>query len=174
MASSANSSTQNPPRKIPRTDFIDLSSNESSPIHNHPINTTLDTTHALTIPTPIISQIIPSQGTNISPLAPRALVFSTPPSSSLELYPYLTFLDDLPPRGSNPPAPALFQCLSLTLPLPTPIDFEPSFPPINLSISRLSAQPKPFMSREQILNELSQLHTFSHNTKEVIQNAQDV
>ncbi|GJY37885.1 hypothetical protein Tco_0424249 [Tanacetum coccineum] len=107
MASSANSSTQNSPRKVPRTDFIDLSSNESSPIQNIPINTTLDTTLALIIPPPTISQTIPSQGTNVSPLAPRALVFSTPPSSPFEPHPYLTTLDDLPPRNSNPPPPSL-------------------------------------------------------------------
>ncbi|GKC60946.1 hypothetical protein Tco_1088544, partial [Tanacetum coccineum] len=55
------------------------------------------------------SQTIPSQVTNVSPLAPRALVFSTPPFSSLEPHPYLTTLDDLPPRNSNPPPPSLSQ-----------------------------------------------------------------
>ncbi|GKE78534.1 hypothetical protein Tco_1544654 [Tanacetum coccineum] len=109
MASSANSSTQNPPRKAPTTDFIDLSSNGSSPIQNIPISTTLDTTLSLIIPPPTISQTIPSQGTNISPLVPQALVFSTPPSSPLEPHPYLTTLDDLPPRNSNPPPPSLSQ-----------------------------------------------------------------
>ncbi|GKC26615.1 hypothetical protein Tco_1033909 [Tanacetum coccineum] len=142
MASSANSSTQNPPRKVPRTDFIDLSSNESSPIKNIPINTTLDTTLALTIPPLIISQTILSQGTNVSPLAPRALVFSTPPSSLLEPHPYLATLDDLPPRNSNLPPPLLpqghSQGLSQELPILTPMEFEPSFPPINLSISRIT------------------------------------
>ncbi|GJU45715.1 hypothetical protein Tco_1202981 [Tanacetum coccineum] len=112
MASSANSSTQNPLRKLPRTDFIDLSSNESSPIQNHPINTNLDTTLALTIPPPTINHTISSQGTNVSPLAPRALVFTTPLSSPLEPHPYLTSLDDLPPRNSNPPPPSLSQRLS--------------------------------------------------------------
>ncbi|GKA90406.1 hypothetical protein Tco_0812276 [Tanacetum coccineum] len=38
-------------------------------------------------------------------LVPQALVFSTPPSSPLEPHPYLTTLDDLPPRNSNPPPP---------------------------------------------------------------------
>ncbi|GKB79092.1 hypothetical protein Tco_0945987 [Tanacetum coccineum] len=133
IASSASSSTQNPPRKLPRTDFIDLSSNESSPFQNHPINTTLDTTLALTIPPPTINQTVPSQGTNVSPLAPRALVFSTPPSSLLEPHPYLTSLDDLPIRNYNPPPPSLSQGLSQTLPLPTPMDVEPSFPPNSLS-----------------------------------------
>nr|GFA55954.1 hypothetical protein [Tanacetum cinerariifolium] len=103
MASSANSSTKNPPRKVPRTDFIDLSSNESSPIQNIPINTTLDTTLAFTISPLIINQTIPFQGINVSPLAPRALVFSTPPSSPHEPHPYLTTLDDLLPRNSNLP-----------------------------------------------------------------------
>nr|GEV90086.1 hypothetical protein [Tanacetum cinerariifolium] len=59
---------------MPRTDFIDVSSNESSPIQNHFINTpqplnsinttlitTLDTTLALTIPPPTSIQTIPTQ-----------------------------------------------------------------------------------------------------------------
>ncbi|GKE18455.1 hypothetical protein Tco_1426032 [Tanacetum coccineum] len=92
---------------MPRTDFIDLSSNESSPIQNHPTNTTLDTTLALTIPSPTISQTNPTQGTNASPLAPKALDFSTPPSSRLEPYPFLTSLDDLPSRSFNPPSLSL-------------------------------------------------------------------
>ncbi|GJT94694.1 hypothetical protein Tco_1090212 [Tanacetum coccineum] len=154
----ANSSTQNPPRKAPRTDFIDLSSNESSSIQNIPLSTTLDTTLALTIPPPTISQTIPSQGTNISPLVPRAIVFSTPPSSPLEPHPYLTTLDDLPPRNSNPPPPSLSQGhsqgLSQTLPIPIPMDFEASFPPINLSRTRMCAQPKPFLSKNQVMQQL--------------------
>ncbi|GJR39429.1 ribonuclease H-like domain-containing protein [Tanacetum coccineum] len=46
-----------------------------------------------------INQTIPSQGTNISPLAPRALVFSTPPSSPLELLlpPFITTTPQMPP-----------------------------------------------------------------------------
>ncbi|GJR40763.1 hypothetical protein Tco_1216447 [Tanacetum coccineum] len=75
-----------------------------------------DTTLALTIPPPIINQAIPSQGTNVSPLASRALIFSTPHSSPLEPHPYLTTLDDLPRRNSNPPPPSLSQGLSKTLP----------------------------------------------------------
>ncbi|GKD94119.1 hypothetical protein Tco_1373956 [Tanacetum coccineum] len=168
MASSANSSTQNPPRKVPRTDFIDLSSNESSPIQNIPINTTLDTTLALTIPLPIISQTIPSQGTNVSPLALRALVFSTPPSSPLEPHPYLTTLDDLPPRKSNPPPSSLSQSLSQALPIPTPMDFEPSFPPNNLSRSRMCAQPEPFLSRNQVMQQLRQFQDFDNNIEATI------
>ncbi|GJW80479.1 hypothetical protein Tco_0144454 [Tanacetum coccineum] len=174
MASSANSSTKNPPIKRPRTDVIDISSNESSPIQNNFINTTLDTTLALTILSPITSQAIPTQGIDASPLAPRALAFSTPPSSPFELHPYSTTLEDLPPRISNPPPPSSSQDFSQTLPQQTPMEFKPSFPPINLSRSRMSAQPEPFMSRDQVLEELSQLHTFFHNIEEAIQNAQNV
>ncbi|GKD62361.1 hypothetical protein Tco_1299870 [Tanacetum coccineum] len=151
-----------------RTDFINLSSNDSSPIQNHPINTTLDTTLALIISPPTISQTIPSQGTNVSPLAPRALVFSTPPSSPLEPHPYLTTLDDLPPRNSNPPPPSLSQGLSQTLPLPTPMDFEPSFPPINLSRSRMCAQPEPFLSINQVMQQLSQYQDIDHHLEAAI------
>ncbi|GJU82228.1 hypothetical protein Tco_1284593 [Tanacetum coccineum] len=69
----------------------------------------------------------------ISPLAPRALNFSTPPSSPLELHPYLNSLNDLPPRSSNPLSQTILQGLSQTLPQLTFMDLEPSFPPINLS-----------------------------------------
>ncbi|GKE07792.1 hypothetical protein Tco_1411343 [Tanacetum coccineum] len=183
MASSANSSTQNPPRKLPRTDYIDISSNETSPIQNHftntsqsvnPTNATIDTTFALTIPPPTTIQTILTQGTIISHLAPIALVFSTPPSSPLELHPYLTSLNDLPPRNSNPLSQTLSQGLFQTLPLPIPMDFEPSFPPINLSRSRLSAQPEPFLNKEQVLHQLSQYQDFDHHIEESIQNAQNV
>ncbi|GJR40553.1 hypothetical protein Tco_1216237 [Tanacetum coccineum] len=71
---------------MPRTKIIEISSNESSPIPQNNVftilNTTLDTTLALSIPPPITSQNITTQGIVVSPLAPRALVFSTPPSSS--------------------------------------------------------------------------------------------
>nr|GEU54422.1 hypothetical protein [Tanacetum cinerariifolium] len=129
---------------MPRTNFINLSSNETSPIQNHSINTAqplhlintiLDTTLALTIPPSTISQTILTQGIDVSPLDPRALVFSTPLSSPIESHSYLTTLDDLSPRNSNPPPLSLSQSFSQTLPLPKPIDFKPSFPPINLSRS---------------------------------------
>ncbi|GKB54464.1 hypothetical protein Tco_0905217 [Tanacetum coccineum] len=152
--------------KAPRTDFIDLSSNESSSIQNIPINTTLDTTLALIIPPPTISQTIPSQETKVSTLVPRALIFSTPPSSSPEPHPYLTTLDDLPPRNSNPPSPLLSQGhsqgLSQILPIPTPMDFEASFPPINLSRSRICAQPEPSLSTDKSKITRKQLKTGKH------------
>ncbi|GJY29646.1 hypothetical protein Tco_0405413 [Tanacetum coccineum] len=187
MASSANSSTQNPPRKLPRTDYIDISSNETSPIQNHLTNTsqslnsittnqttTLDTTIALTILPPTSNQTPPTQEAMVSPLAPRALVFSTLPSSPLDLHPYLSSLNELPPRSSNPLPQTLSQGLSQTLPQPTFMDFEPSFPYINLSRSRLSAQPEPFLSREQVLHQLIQYQDFDRHIEEAIQNAQQV
>ncbi|GJU30807.1 hypothetical protein Tco_1174396 [Tanacetum coccineum] len=111
----ANSSTKNPPKKMPRIKVIDISSNESSPIQNNLINTTRDTTLALTIPSPITSQAIPTQRIDISPLAPRSLVFSTSPSSPLEPHPYLTSLENLPLRNSNPPPPSSSLGFSQTL-----------------------------------------------------------
>ncbi|GJZ03077.1 hypothetical protein Tco_0521038 [Tanacetum coccineum] len=54
------------------------------------------------------------------------------------------------------------------------MDFKPSFPPINLSRSRLSSQPKPFLSREQVLDQLSQYQDFDRHIEEAIQNAQNV
>ncbi|GKC82517.1 hypothetical protein Tco_1138234, partial [Tanacetum coccineum] len=150
MASSANSSTQNPPRKVPRTNFIDISSNDSPPIQNHFINTsqppnsinttlitTLDTTLAITIPPPTSIQTIPTQEPMVSPLAPRALTFSTLPSLPLEPHPYFSSLNEIPPRSSNHLPQTLSQSLSQTLLQPTSMDFEPSVPPINLSRSRL-------------------------------------
>ncbi|GKA72467.1 hypothetical protein Tco_0778683 [Tanacetum coccineum] len=103
-----------------------------------------------------LSNLGKKKKTNVSPLDPRALVFSTPPSSPLEPHPYLTTLDDLPPRNSNPPPPSLTQGLSQALPISTPMEFEPSFPPINLSRSRMCAQPKPFLSRNQVMQQLRQ------------------
>ncbi|GJU60067.1 hypothetical protein Tco_1237833 [Tanacetum coccineum] len=174
MASSANSST----------DFIDISSNESSPIQNHtfqPLNTihttittTLDTILALTIPPPTSIQTTLTLEPLMTPLAPRALTFSTPPSSPLEPHPYLSSLNEIPPRTTNPLPQVISQGLSQTLPQPSPMDFEPSFPPINLSRSRLSAQPEPSMTRDQIHQELNQLHNLERNIQESIQNAQHV
>nr|GEW07244.1 reverse transcriptase domain-containing protein [Tanacetum cinerariifolium] len=110
--------------------------------------------------------------------APRALVFSTPPSSPLKPHPYLNYLDDLPPMSSNPPPPSLSQGhsqgLSQTLPQQTHIDFEPSFPPINLYRSRMRAQPEPFLSRYQVMQELSQYQDFDHHLEATMQTTQNV
>ncbi|GJS38416.1 hypothetical protein Tco_0563459 [Tanacetum coccineum] len=75
----------------------------------------------------------------------QALVFSTPPSSPIEPHPYLTSLEDLPPRSSNPLPPPPTQGFNQTLPQHTPIDFESFFPTINLSRrgSRMSAHLSP-------------------------------
>ncbi|GKD67832.1 hypothetical protein Tco_1321922 [Tanacetum coccineum] len=134
MASSASSSTKNPPRKLARTNVIDISSNESSPTQNNNlISTTLNTTLALSITPSMISQTPLTQPIEVSPLAPRALVFSTPPSSPIEPYPYVTFVEDLPHRSSNPLPLSPTQGFNQTLPQHTPMDLEPFFPPINLS-----------------------------------------
>ncbi|GJT92028.1 hypothetical protein Tco_1080873 [Tanacetum coccineum] len=187
-ASSANSSTQNPPKKIPRTDFIDISSNESSPIQNHltytsqPLNTTnttfiisltttLDTTLALIIPPPTSIQTTPTLEPLTSPLAPRDLTFSTPPSSPLEPHPYLSSLNEIPPRSSNPLPQVISQGLSQTLPQPSPMDFKPTYPPI-ISRSKMSAQLEPSMTRDQIQQDLNQLHNLQQNIQEAIQKAQ--
>ncbi|GJT04433.1 hypothetical protein Tco_0838895 [Tanacetum coccineum] len=106
MASSVFSSTKNPSRKLARTSVIDISSNESSPIQqNNPIPITLNTTLALTITPPMFSQTTLTQPIETSPLAPRALILSTPPSLPIEPHPYLTSIEDLPPQSSNPPPP---------------------------------------------------------------------
>ncbi|GJV85595.1 hypothetical protein Tco_1525493 [Tanacetum coccineum] len=163
MVSSASSSTKNLPRKLARTYIIDISSNESSLTQNNNlIPITLDTTLSLSITPLMISQTPLTQPIKVSPLAPRALVFSTPPSLPIEPHPYLTSLEDLPPRSSNPLPPPPTQGFNQTLSQHTPMDFEPFFPPINLSRrgSGMSDQPKPFMSQDQVVQELGQLHDF--------------
>ncbi|GJY37045.1 hypothetical protein Tco_0422423 [Tanacetum coccineum] len=173
MVSSKSYSTKNPPRRIPRTDVINISSNETSPIPQNNISTTLDTTLALTIPSPMTIQTGITQGIDVSPLAPRALIFSSPLTLPFEPHPYLTSLEDIPPRSSNPPPPPSSQGFSQTLLQQTPMDFELSFPLINLSRSTMSAQPEPLISRDQVIEELGQLHTLSHNLEEAIQNVRD-
>ncbi|GKB00246.1 hypothetical protein Tco_0828239 [Tanacetum coccineum] len=110
----------------------------------------------------------------MSPLAPRALVFSTSPNSPIEPHPYLASLDVLLLRSSNTQPQSHSQGLFQTLPLPTPMDFEPSLRHINLSNARISAQPEPFLSREQVLHQLNQYQDFDRHIEEAIQNAQQV
>nr|GEU78076.1 UBN2 domain-containing protein [Tanacetum cinerariifolium] len=136
---------------MPRTNFIDISSNESSPIQNHitnafqPLNnnnnnttfaTSLDTSLALTFsPSTTIKTTLTLEPLTSS-LAHRALSFSTSPSLPLEPHLYLSSLNEIPPRTKNLFPQVIFQGFSQTLPQPSPIDFEPSFPPINLSRNR--------------------------------------
>ncbi|GJX24168.1 hypothetical protein Tco_0561763 [Tanacetum coccineum] len=54
------------------------------------------------------------------------------------------------------------------------MDFEQSFYRINLSSARISAQPKPFLSQEQVFHQLSQYQDFDRHIEEAIQNAQNV
>ncbi|GJS56436.1 hypothetical protein Tco_0629798 [Tanacetum coccineum] len=110
----------------------------------------------------------------MTPLAPRGLTFSTPPSSPLEPHPYLSSLNEIPPRTINPLPQVISQGLFQTQPQPSLMDFEPTLPPINLSRSRLSAQPKPSITRNQTQQELNQLYTFEQNIQEAIRNAQHV
>ncbi|GKB21891.1 hypothetical protein Tco_0855814 [Tanacetum coccineum] len=57
MTSSASSSAKNPPRKIARTNVIDIFSNEPSPLQeNNLISTTITTTLALSPTLPNSSQ----------------------------------------------------------------------------------------------------------------------
>ncbi|GKA26103.1 hypothetical protein Tco_0712212 [Tanacetum coccineum] len=119
MASSACSSTQNPPRKLAKIDYIDLSSNETLPNHSqlNP-NTTIDTTLALSMPPQTSNQTTPKVKPLETPLAPRALTFSTPPNTPIEPHPYLSSTD-APPRTSNPVPQYVLQNLPQTLPQTT-------------------------------------------------------
>ncbi|GJY75380.1 hypothetical protein Tco_0480496 [Tanacetum coccineum] len=174
MASSASSSIKNPPRKLARTDVIEISSNESSPLQeNNLTTTTITTTLALSFTLPNAIQMPHSQPIEASPLAPRTLLFSTPPSSP---HPFLNSLDEIPPRSTNPPPLPLNPAYYQTLPHTTLMDFEPSISPTNLSrrSNRMFAQPEPFMSQEQMLKEMGQLQDFSQNIESALRNAQSV
>ncbi|GJV24809.1 hypothetical protein Tco_1377504 [Tanacetum coccineum] len=122
---------------------------------------------------PLLQQPLPTQPIEASPLAPRALLFTTPPSLP---HPYLNSLDDLPPRSSYPPPPPPDQINNQTLPHTTLMDFELSFPPTNFSMrsNRLFVQPEPIMSREQVLEEIGQLQDLSQNIEIALHNAQNV
>nr|GEV74743.1 zinc finger protein [Tanacetum cinerariifolium] len=87
---------------------------------------------------------------------------------------FFASLDYLPPRSSNSPPQSHSQGLFQTIPLPTPMEFEPSFLPINISSARISAQPEPFLIREKVLDKLSQYLDFDRHIVEAIQNAQQV
>ncbi|GJT37701.1 hypothetical protein Tco_0937566 [Tanacetum coccineum] len=110
MASSACSSTQNPPRKLVKIDYIDLSSNETSPQPSqlNP-NTTIDTTLALTMPPLTSNQTNPVVEPLATPLAPRALIFSTPPNTPIEPHPFLSSTNDAPLRTTNPFPRSIFR-----------------------------------------------------------------
>ncbi|GJW69182.1 hypothetical protein Tco_0123606 [Tanacetum coccineum] len=103
MASSACSSTQNPPRKLAKSEYIDLTSNETSPQPSqlNPI-VTIDTTLALTIRPLTSNQATPTVEPFTSPLAPRALIFSTPLNTPKEPHPYLSSTNNAQPRLTNP------------------------------------------------------------------------
>ncbi|GJR00321.1 hypothetical protein Tco_0523305 [Tanacetum coccineum] len=113
-------------KKLTRANVIDISSNESSPLQEKNfITTTITTTLALSLTPPNASQTFPSQPIEASPLAPRALVYYTLPSSPIKPHPYLNSLDDLPPRSLNPPPPPLNQNHNQTPLQTTLMDFEP-------------------------------------------------
>ncbi|GJX70905.1 hypothetical protein Tco_0308076 [Tanacetum coccineum] len=90
MASSACSSTQNPPKNASKVTYIDLTSNEAYPQPHH---ATIDTTLALIIPPPIPNMVEPFA----SPLGTRALVFTTPLNTPNNPHPFLSSLNDAPP-----------------------------------------------------------------------------
>ncbi|GKC86315.1 hypothetical protein Tco_1142032, partial [Tanacetum coccineum] len=110
-ASSASSSTKNPPRKIAQTSVIDISSNESSQLneptnnyittpHTTPLETSPKTPHTSPVTTPLVTPPLALQPTISTTLTPRELVFTTPPTSP---HPYFNILEDLPPRCTNAP-----------------------------------------------------------------------
>ncbi|GKF76639.1 hypothetical protein Tco_0229109 [Tanacetum coccineum] len=121
MSLSASSSIKTPPIKIARTNIIDNSSNESSPIqepsNNHittPLTVTLTTTLALSLAPPLVNQILAPQPNTPSPLAPQELIFTTSPTLP---HHYLNSLEDFPPRCTNPPPLPTFEQITSRLPI---------------------------------------------------------
>ncbi|GJZ63407.1 hypothetical protein Tco_0619828 [Tanacetum coccineum] len=181
MATSASSSTKNPSRKTSQTNVIDISSNETSPIRENsnydidtPLTTTLITTLALSLTPPLVNQTLAPQPNELSPLAPRELIFTTPPTLP---HPYLNNLEDLPPRSLNPPPlPAFEQIPNQPLHHIDHMEYEPFFPPTNLNRrhGRLSAHLEPFMTREQIIEEIGQLQDLSNDIETALHNAQNM
>ncbi|GJR02736.1 hypothetical protein Tco_0525720 [Tanacetum coccineum] len=110
-----------PDGKRPHPQTPSESSGEASPTPHQEEEDDLVNNYTLD-PIVDIDQIPPIKGANstqpieTSPLAPRALIFSTPPSLPIELHPYLTSMEDLPPRSSNPPPPLASQGFTQTLP----------------------------------------------------------
>nr|GEX69370.1 hypothetical protein [Tanacetum cinerariifolium] len=164
-ASSVCSSTKNPPRKMIKTNVIDISSNESSPLREPSNNyitthtTPLETSPPLTsyITTPLVIPPIAPQPTTPTTLAPRELAITTPPISP---HLYLHTLEDLPQRCTNPSLfPTLELLVSQPFHLPDNMEVEPFFPPTNLNRRniRLSAYPEPNLTLVQIIKELNEL-----------------
>ncbi|GJZ41292.1 hypothetical protein Tco_0588178 [Tanacetum coccineum] len=122
----------------------------------------ISTTLTLSVTPPNASQTLLSQPIEPLPLAPRALTFYSPPTSP---HTCLNNIDDLPLRSLNPPPlPSFDQTKNQTLHHPDPMEFEPLFSPTNLSRrNRLCAQLEPFMTREQIMEEIRQLQDLSHD-----------
>nr|GEZ40686.1 hypothetical protein [Tanacetum cinerariifolium] len=133
----------------------------------------ISTTLALSITPPNTSQTLLSQPIEPSPIAPRALTFSSPPTSP---HLYLNNIEDLPPRSTNSqPFPLFDQTNNQTLHHFDPMKFEHFFSPTNLSRrNRLCAQPKPFMSKEQSIEEIGKLQDLSHDIETALYNAQNV
>ncbi|GJZ60889.1 hypothetical protein Tco_0617026 [Tanacetum coccineum] len=73
--------------------------------------------------------------------------------------------------ANPPPLPTLKQIASL--PLTDHMEVEPFLPPTNLTSrsGRFSAFLESFMTREQIVEELNQLHDLSNNIETTLQNA---
>ncbi|GJY68051.1 hypothetical protein Tco_0471033 [Tanacetum coccineum] len=165
MASSACSSTQNPPKKASKVTYIDLTSNEASPQPHH---ATIDTTLALTIPPPIPNMVEPFA----SPLGPRALVFTTPPNTPNDPHPFLSSLNDAPPRPTNPFPHSLTQ--NLPKPSQNEAPVEPTIPSLPLNSHQVNAQTNPSVEREYIQQEIHNLQAIHQNIQEAIHNAQHV
>ncbi|GJU51268.1 hypothetical protein Tco_1220823 [Tanacetum coccineum] len=165
-ALSASSSTRNPPRKIACKIVINISSNESSPIRDPlknyiittpttPLETPLQTPLTPPVTTPLVIPRLAPQPTVAITLAPRELIFATPPTSP---HLYLNTPEDLPPRSTNPPTHPIFEFIEILASQPPllldHIDVESSLPTSNLRNSRLSALLEPYLTRSQISEEL--------------------
>ncbi|GJU78690.1 hypothetical protein Tco_1275760 [Tanacetum coccineum] len=177
-ASTASSFTRNPPQKRARTNVIDISSSESSPLRRPSTNyivtptTPLESPPTSPVATPIITPLLALQPNTPTIVTPREVMFTTPLTSP---HPYLNTLEDLPPTCTNPPPlPTLEEIFSL--PLTDHMDVEPFFPLTNLTKrnTRLSAFLKPNPTLAQIIEELNEIQDISNTIDMAIQNAQNL
>ncbi|GJY60601.1 hypothetical protein Tco_0461258 [Tanacetum coccineum] len=107
-----------------------------------------------------------------SPLAPRALVFTTPPNTPNDPHPFLSSLNDAPPRPTNQSPHSLKQ--NLPQPSQNEAPVEPTIPSLNPNSHQVNTQPNPFVEREIIQQEIHNLQAYHHNIQVAINNAQHV
>ncbi|GJW91469.1 hypothetical protein Tco_0169022 [Tanacetum coccineum] len=103
------------------------------------------------------------------PLGPRALVFTTPPNILNDPHPFLSSLNDAPPRPTNPFPHSLRQ--NIPKPSQNKAPVEPTIPSLPPNSHHVNAQTNPSVEREIIQQEIHNLQAFYQNIQEAIHNA---